>query len=485
MAETTAAELLGFERLWTQFECPETKQSILVVMYSYMDGHYTMHTDGQAESYMAFLSSVNARGTVGESFFHENVVLVSIGSTDEDIAVLRNNIRKSVPGVHRHIPSESEVSFAESLYTPDCIYSFVISSYSYDFLKKEKRDKRVSLRAEKYQKVVQIANAQNIARFLGDTPANLMTPSIFTEYAQRIFHGNGAVDITVFDEGMLREIGFNLMLSVSQGSAEEPKLLHLRYFGRPAEGDKTPAVDVALVGKGVTFDSGGISIKPSAGMASMKHDMMGAGTLLATFLLAVQQSLRINLTATFPLVENLPGPTATKPGDVFVSLSGKTVEVDNTDAEGRLILADGLTFAQRDKPEYLLDAATLTGAMVIALGTVYGGYFTNNEELSGLISGAGTAANDPLWRMPLSPHYREALVSHVADLNNMGGRDGGSAKAAEFLHAFVEEGVKWAHFDIAGLMEQSFNSELFGKHSTGRPVPAFIEIIERIADTLQ
>ena len=232
-------------------------------------------------------------------------------------------------------------------------------------------------------------------------------------------------------------------------------------------------MDIALVGKGVTFDTGGISIKPAAGMAAMKHDMMGAGTLLATLKLVASLGLKVNITGTFPLVENMPGSKATKPGDVFFSMSGRSVEVDNTDAEGRLILADGITFAQQDKPDFLFDAATLTGAMTVALGSVYGGFFSNDDKLASLIYDSGLKTNDLLWRMPLSPYHRETLKSHVADLIDTGGRDAGSAKAAEFLHDFVDEGVKWAHFDIAGLMEKSFNCELFGKEATGRPIPTF------------
>lgn len=214
----------------------------------------------------------------------------------------------------------------------------------------------------------------------------------------------------------------------------------------------------------------------------MKHDMMGAATLLCSLKLAVTLGIKANMTATIPLVENLPSGTATKPGDVFKSMSGITVEVDNTDAEGRLILADALTLAQKDSPRYLVDAATLTGAMVISLGRVYAGFFTEDDAFAKTICECGVECNDMFWRMPLSPFYREAMKSHVADINNMGGPDGGSCKAAEFLKEFVDTSkTKWVHFDIAGTMDKSYISEIHGKEATGRPVRSFVRLLEKIS----
>ncbi|KAI4291029.1 hypothetical protein PAPHI01_0303 [Pancytospora philotis] len=469
-------ELLDFKQIFERLQHSDTKGTITVYLYSKVDEAFTVYGGEGREDFVAHLKAVRAAGTVGEMFYRESDLLVCIGDVAADAMVLRADVAKAAAGIHKIIYDESEVVFADSQYTADAVYAFALASYCYDFLLKKPAGKRLRLNAPKHAKAVSIAAAQNFARFLGDTPANMMTPTLFVRYAEALLDGEG-VDIKAFDSKYMRDNGMDLLLSVSQGSAEEPRLLHLRYMGRPEE-----RVDVALVGKGVTFDTGGISIKPSANMAAMKYDMMGAATLLAAFKLVVSLALPINITATFPLVENMPGSRATKPGDVFRSMSGLTVEVDNTDAEGRLILADAMTFAQRDRPEYLFDAATLTGAMCVALGNVYGGFFTNDERLAELIYRAGVDTNEPLWRMPLSSFYRDALKSHVADLNNMGGPGAGSAKAAEFLHAFVEQGVKWAHFDIAGLMNKSYNTGLYGEESTGRPVPAFLEIIERLCE---
>lgn len=467
--------MLDFERLFTRLECKEPGQKITVLLYSLKDGKYVLHSAGDQAVHIGHLEEGHAGDKVGACLFGKGCILVSIGASEKDKVVLRANVRKAMGSVHALLPDGCEVCFAETPYAEDAVYGFVVSSYAYDFLKMKKQEKRCLLSAPGYEATIALANAQNFARFLGDTPANMMTPTLFTEYVKR-FIAQESIEVAVHDRAYMEEKGMGLVLSVSQGSAQEPRLLHLRYLGRGGKG-----VDVALVGKGVTFDTGGTSIKPAAGMASMKNDMLGAATLAATLKLAAARGLPMNITGTFPLVENMPGSRATKPGDVFASMAGKTVEVDNTDAEGRLILADALTFAQQDDPEYLFDAATLTGAMVVSLGSVYGGFFTNDDALATLIHDAGVHTNDLLWRMPLSVFYRRALKSQVADLNNMGGRDAGSAKAAEFLHEFVDEGRKWAHFDIAGLSDKSFDSELYGEGATGRPVPAFLEILERLS----
>lgn len=469
-------ELIEFQQLFDRLTYKDCKRVVTIHFFSKGTDGFKIHSVGDHPDLLAHLDKVRASGVAAETFYRDNDLLVCFDDSGKNGASPRVNVAKAAASAHKAIQDETEVMFADSAFSEDAVYAFALSSYCYDFLLTKKSHSRLFLNAPKYEKAIMIANAQNFARFVGDTPANLMTPILFTEYAKKFLAAEN-VQVEVFDSEHMKSKNMNVLLSVAQGSAEEPRLLRLRYLGRAEE-----AIDVALVGKGVTFDSGGISIKPSARMAEMKYDMMGAATLLAAFKLVASLGLSINLTATFPLVENMPGSRATKPGDVFVSMAGLSVEVDNTDAEGRLILADALTYAQQDKPQYLLDAATLTGAMCVALGNVYGGYFTNDEELSALIYSAGLKTNDPLWRMPLSAYYKESLKSHVADLNNMGGPGAGSAKAAEFLNAFVQDGVKWAHFDIAGLMNKSYNTELYGKEATGRPVPAFLEILERLAD---
>lgn len=467
--------LLNFENLQRRFELRETKDRVKVFLFSKDRDSYIIHSKDC--ELMDFLKSSRPVGSVGECYCRDTSILCCIGPCDAEELVRRTNVRKAMSSLYSTLKkfNNFEIVFEECEFLEDAIFSLVLSSYSYDFLKTRQEEHAFFLNAPKYEKVIKVAHAQNIARFLGDTPANLMTPTLFVEYARRILEGED-VEVKEYSKDFMAANGMELVLSVAQGSAQEPKLLQVKYVGRNSGG-----VDLALVGKGVCFDSGGISIKPSAGMYSMKHDMMGAATLLCSIKVAASLGLRVDLTGTFPLVENLPSGTATKPGDVFKSMSGVTVEVDNTDAEGRLILADALTFAQRENPKYMIDAATLTGAMTISLGTVYAGYFTTDQTFSNMIYESGIKTNDLMWRMPLSPYYREALKSHVADINNMGGRDGGSCKAAEFLKEFVDtKKTVWAHFDIAGVMDKSHLSEIHGKEATGRPVPVFVDLIEKL-----
>lgn len=470
-------DLLNFKRLREKFELKETTGKVKIIMFSKETNGFKVHSDNN--TYLPFIESMNPRGNLGEVFTKEKEILVCIGKSDEERLIRTTNIQKSMKNTYENLKrfNKHEIVFEECEYTQEAVYSLILTSYNYDFLKKTKDEFSFFLNTPKYQEVMTIAHWQNVARFLGDTPANLMTPSLFVEYAKKIFEGDNVV-IESYDRNFMKEKNMNLILSVAQGSAQEPKLLSIKYLGKG-----TGPVDIALVGKGVCFDSGGISIKPSGGMYLMKQDMMGAATLLCTLKIAIELNISANFSATFPLVENLPSGTATKPGDVFVSMSGTTVEVDNTDAEGRLILADALTFAQLDKPKYLIDAATLTGAMVIALGSIFAGYFTDDDSLAKIIFDSGLETADPLWRMPLSPYYVKEMKSHVADINNMGGRDGGSSKAAGFLKEFVDTKTStWVHFDIAGMMENSYNSEMFGKQATGRPIRAFVNLLSKLSN---
>lgn len=473
-------ELLDFTLLRRKFELENPKKRVRIILFSKKDENVVLHTEKQEKELLDFLISQNPQGTVGEFFSKDTDLFVCIGKDNEkDQIVKRTNTAKAMKSLYTNLKryDGSEIVFEDSEYTEDAIFSLILTSYSYDFLKKSKDKTQFKLNPGKYSKIAEIAHVQNIARFFGDTPANLMTPTLFVEYAKRLFEGD-KVDFNAYSKDFIQEKGMNLILSVNQGSIQEPKLLQIRYNGR-----NSSDVDIALVGKGVCFDSGGISIKPSAGMYRMKHDMMGAATLVCAVKLAVLFQVNANITVTCPLVENMPSGSATKPGDVFKSMAGITVEVDNTDAEGRLILADALTFAQQDSPKHLFDAATLTGAMIISLGSVYAGYFTEDNELSKTILDSGIESNDMFWRMPLSPFYREALKSHVADINNMGGRDGSSCKAAEFLKEFVDTSkCKWAHFDIASTMCDSYIPEIHGKEATGRPLRGFVNLIEKLSN---
>ncbi|KAM0681107.1 bleomycin hydrolase [Glugoides intestinalis] len=481
-------ELLDFAKLRKRFELKQTNAQVNVFLFSKEGENIKIHSKTASNEAKDFVKSMNPQGSTGEVFTKEKSIFICIGKTGNDATVSqRTNVCKAMKALYTTLKrfNEHEILFEDSEFTEDAIFALILASYSYDFLKKSKEDVQFFLNAPKYEKVIEIAHAQNVARFFGDTPANLMTPTLFVEYAKKFFENENFINsdellFEVYSKDFMEKNDMNLILSVNQGSVEEPKLLRIKY--NPNKGDKNENVDISLVGKGVCFDTGGISIKPAANMHKMKHDMMGAATLMCTLMLAVKFKVNKSITLVLPLVENMPSGSATKPGDVFRSMNGLTVEVDNTDAEGRLILADALTYAQKENPEYLFDAATLTGAMVVALGSVYAGYFTSDDQLSKLIFESGVETNDHLWRMPLSPFYREALKSYVADMKNIGSVGGGSCIAAEFLKEFVDtKKCKWAHFDIAGTMTDSYLSDVYGADATGRPIRAFIRLIEKLS----
>lgn len=476
---------LDFTRLRKRFELQSPKSRINIVLFSVEDGNVILFSKNSQEDHMSFLKSNNPIGNVGEFFSNKNNLYVSIGKhkmtgieSNYPIA-MRTDTMRAMKSLYINLKrfNKSEIVFEDCQLVEDAIFGLITTSYKYDFLKKSNEEEySFFLNAPKYTKTMEIAHHQNIARFLGDTPANLMTPRLFVEYARKIFEGSSNVEIHEYKKDFMEEKGMNLLLSVNQGSVEEPRLLQIRYSGK-----KQDSTDISMVGKGVCFDSGGISIKPSPNMYRMKGDMMGAATLLCSLKLAVIMNLNSNIVLTIPLVENMPSGTATKPGDVFKSMSGITVEVDNTDAEGRLILADALTLAQQDNPSYLIDAATLTGAITISLGSVYAGFFTEDDELANEIQRCGVESNDLFWRMPLSSFYRDAMKSQVADINNMGGRGAGSCKAAEFLKEFVDtKKTKWVHFDIAGMIDDNYIPEIYGEGMTGKPVRGFINLIEKL-----
>ncbi len=290
-----------------------------------------------------------------------------------------------------------------------------------------------------------ISSCVNWSRNLGDTPGNLMTPTILAKRAQEAARGTG-IKVQVWDKARIKKEKMGGLLGVSQGSAQDPRFIILEY-----KGGKASEKPLVFVGKGLTFDCGGISIKPSAGMEEMKFDMCGGANILGTLLAIAKLKLKVNAIALVPSSENMPGPAATKPGDIHTARNGKTFEVNNTDAEGRLILADALCYASELKPKAIIDAATLTGAMLIALGNIHTGYFTRNKDMVKKIEGASESSGEWVWRMPLTDHHVSDMKGTYADLSNISsGKGAGSATAAAFLEQFVEEGIPWAHFDIAG-----------------------------------
>ncbi len=305
-----------------------------------------------------------------------------------------------------------------------------------------------------------IARGANIARELGNLPANICTPSYLASSAQQNARASKATSVRVLKQKDIEKLKMGAFLSVARGSREEPRLIVVEYKG--GKKDDRPHV---LVGKGITFDSGGISIKPSAAMDEMKFDMCGAAGVLGTMVSIAELNLPINVVAIVPSCENLPDGQASKPGDVVTSMSGQTIEVLNTDAEGRLILCDALTYSEQFRPKTVIDVATLTGACVVALGKHACGLLSNDQKLAQRLLEAGNKSGDRAWQLPLWEEYDEQLKSNFADMANIGGRDAGTITAACFLARYTEK-MKWAHLDIAGVAWHSGHH----KGATGRPV---------------
>ncbi|HSN00712.1 MAG TPA: leucyl aminopeptidase, partial [Rudaea sp.] len=305
-----------------------------------------------------------------------------------------------------------------------------------------------------------IAGGVRFARELGNLPPNICTPAHIAEQALKLAQEHPGVTCEVLEEEHMQKLGMGALLGVAMGSANAPRLIALQWRGA---GEAQP---YALVGKGVTFDSGGINIKPSAGMEEMKFDMCGAASVLGAFLAAVEMKLKLNLVCVVPAVENMPGGRAQRPSDVVTTMSGQTVEILNTDAEGRLILCDALTYVQKFKPQVIVDAATLTGACVVALGKHASGLMTQDDALAHELLAAGEATLDRAWRLPLWDDYQSQLETGFADVANIGGKYAGAITAGCFLARFTE-GFRWAHLDIAG---SAWDEGRKGS-ATGRPVP--------------
>jgi leucyl aminopeptidase len=311
---------------------------------------------------------------------------------------------------------------------------------------------------------VALANGMELTKNLGNLPANVCTPTYLADTAKRMGK-EFKLDVEVLDRKQLQALKMGSFLSVTNGSDEPPKFIVLKHLG-----GKIKDAPIVLVGKGITFDSGGISIKPGAAMDEMKYDMCGAASVLGTFRAIAEMKLKLNVIGVIPACENMPSGRATKPGDIVTSMAGQTIEVLNTDAEGRLVLCDALTYAERFKPAAVVDVATLTGACITALGHHNSGLFTRHDAahdaLAEELLAAGKEANDTAWRMPIGDAYQEQLKSNFADIANIGGPPAGSITAACFLERFTRK-YTWAHMDIAGTAWRSGAA----KGATGRPVP--------------
>jgi leucyl aminopeptidase len=317
-----------------------------------------------------------------------------------------------------------------------------------------------------------IAHGMSFTKTLGNLPGNICTPTYLATQALALGKAHKSIKTTVLEEKDMQKLGMGSFLSVTRGSVEPAKLITLEYSG--ADKKQKPIV---LVGKGVTFDSGGISLKPGAEMDEMKYDMCGAASVLGTMQAIAEMGLKLNVVGLIPTCENMPGGKATKPGDIVTSMSGQTIEILNTDAEGRLILCDALTYSAKFNPDTVIDIATLTGACVIALGHVASGMFSNEEKLAQELLAAGEQTHDRIWQMPLWDDYQPLLDSNFADMQNIGGRAGGTITAACFLARFTKD-YRWAHLDIAGTAWLSGKQ----KGATGRPVPLLAQyLINRAA----
>ncbi len=312
-----------------------------------------------------------------------------------------------------------------------------------------------------------IGNGVTVAKDLGNLPPNICTPSYLANQARKLGKTNKSIKVTVLDEAAMKKLGMGSLLSVSQGSRQPGKLITMEY-----KGGKKGQKPVVLVGKGVTFDTGGISIKPAAAMDEMKYDMCGAASVFGAITAVAEMGLAINVVGVVPTVENMPGGEATRPGDIYTSMSGQTIEVLNTDAEGRLILCDALTYSERFDPATVIDIATLTGACVVALGKHASGLLSNHDPLAKDLLDAGETTGDRAWQLPLWDDYQNQLNSPFADMANVGGREAGTITAACFLARFTKK-FRWAHLDIAGTAWLSGKN----KGATGRPVSLLVQYL--------
>ena len=308
---------------------------------------------------------------------------------------------------------------------------------------------------------IAIAEGMKLCRDLANSPGNVCTPTYLAKAALKLGHSQANLEVEVLEETHMAELGMGSFLSVSKGSEEPGKMIILQY-----KGGQEGAAPVVLVGKGITFDTGGISLKPGAAMDEMKFDMTGAASVLGTLAACVSMQLPLNVIGVLAAAENMPSGKASKPGDIVTSMAGKTIEILNTDAEGRLVLCDALTYVERFNPSAVIDIATLTGACITALGHHTSGLLSNNDELANEVLSAGKQANDEAWRLPMGEKYQEQLKSNFADMANIGGPPAGTITAACFLARFTES-YPWVHLDIAGTAWKSGAA----KGSTGRPVP--------------
>jgi leucyl aminopeptidase len=414
------------------------------------------------------------------------VLLVSLGKSDDSREVSEKSFKDAASATWRALASTGVDEACSLLHQAPVVRrslgwklrTLVLSgreaSYRFDQMKSKRdasplRPRQVYFLIDRSQaatvnadmaRAVALANGMDLAKTLGNLPGNVCTPAYLADQARALARDHG-LKVEVLERKQIEALRMGAFLAVAQGSALAPRLIVLQY-----QGASSRSAPVALVGKGITFDTGGISIKPAGEMDEMKFDMCGAASVLGTLRAIAEMKLKINVVGVIPACENMPSGTATRPGDIVTTMSGQTVEILNTDAEGRLILCDALTYVTRFKPRTVIDIATLTGACVIALGHHHSGLFAREDALAAELVDAGRDSGDTCWRMPLDEEYHEQLKSRFADVANIGGRAGGSVTAACFLSRFAKD-YDWAHLDIAGTAWKSGAN----KGSSGRPVP--------------
>lgn len=419
---------------------------------------------------------------------HQSVILIGAGKKNKwEHTKLASVARNAAAAIVKADPKDSLVVVSTianaELTEAECLQHFAYAlhhkSYRYETTKSKKAPKAKlssavlssKVSTAKATKILQQAEAvgyaNDLCRDLGNLPGNICTPSYIVKEAQKVARSSTKISIKVLKESDMKRLNMGAFLSVSRGSKEPGFMVCLEYKGAA----KTQA-PVALVGKGITFDTGGISIKPSGTMDEMKFDMSGAASVLATMAFCAKMQLKLNVVGVLACAENMPGGNASKPGDIVTTMSGQTVEVLNTDAEGRLVLCDALTYVGRYKPDCVIDIATLTGACVVALGQEASGLMSNHQSLANELLKASETSGDRTWQLPMWDEYQPQLKSNFADIANIGGRWAGTITAACFLSRFTED-YRWAHLDVAGV---AWNTGA-NKGSTGRPVPLLTQFL--------
>ncbi len=409
----------------------------------------------------------------------KRVMIVSCGPSKAFNADRFVQIAKSAASQLKAMPVETAVTALGDLSVPDrehawCLEQAVVTAgygcYQYTATRSKKNQPKTQIKSMKVvgpqgagrivKRAAAIADGVDQARELGNLPPNICTPKYLRDLARKLGRKYDKVSTSVMDKKAMEKAGFGSLLAVARGSKNPPYLIMMHY-----KGAKASSAPVALVGKGITFDTGGISLKPGAGMEEMKFDMCGAASVFGAVVACAEMNLPLNVVGVVPAVENMPGGDAYRPGDILTSLSGQTIEVLNTDAEGRLILCDALTHVQKFKPRSIVDIATLTGACVIALGHHASGLMSNDAELTQELLDAGQTTRDRAWELPMWDEYQKQISSIYADMANIGGRSAGTITAACFLSRFTK-GQRWAHLDIAGAAWENARKE----GATGRPV---------------